>query len=57
MIAVEFYGHLFQGHKDGSHPDTTQAARALHLAVTRLRADLGGNLSYDGCRSFITGYS
>ncbi|ETW80194.1 hypothetical protein HETIRDRAFT_428431 [Heterobasidion irregulare TC 32-1] len=42
MVADEFYGHLFQGPKDGSHPDTTQAARALHLAVTKLRACLGG---------------
>lgn len=38
VIADEFYGHLFQGHQDGSHPDTTEAARALHFAVKKLRA-------------------
>ena len=38
VIADEFYGHLFQGHQDGSDPDTTEAARALHFAVKKLRA-------------------
>ena len=41
VIADEFYSHLFEGHQDGSHPDTTQAARALHLAVKKLRENLG----------------
>lgn len=38
-IADEFYAHLFKGHEDGSAPDTTEAARALHLAVKKLRSD------------------
>ena len=37
-IANEFYGHLFKGHADGSAPDTTESARALHIAVKKLRA-------------------
>ena len=41
VIADEFYSHLFEGHQDGSHPDTTQAALALHLAVKKLRENLG----------------
>ena len=34
-IADEFYGHLFR--EDSSFVDTTEAARALHLAVNKLR--------------------
>ena len=37
-IADEFYGYLFKNHEDGSAPDTTESARALHLAVKKLRA-------------------
>ena len=35
-VVDSFYRHLF---KDGStrHPDTTEAARALHLAVKKIR--------------------
>jgi hypothetical protein len=44
-IADAFYGHLFQTNQfaisDAPHPfpDTNDAARALHLAVIKLRRD------------------
>ena len=45
-----FYGHLFK-HAPTSHPDTTEAARALHLAVKKLRAQ--GNSSFRRWVPFI----
>jgi hypothetical protein len=38
-VADTFYRHLFQVNDQGDvqPPDTTQAARALHLAVKKLR--------------------
>lgn len=42
-VANSFYGNLFKGHgsttTDISGPDTTQAARALHVAVAKLRSE------------------
>ena len=42
-IAATFYENLFKENNststDASGPDTTQAAQALHLAVTKLRAE------------------
>ncbi|KIM71166.1 hypothetical protein PILCRDRAFT_83064, partial [Piloderma croceum F 1598] len=42
-VADSFYETLFKEHgsltTDGSGPDITQAARALHLAVAKLRSE------------------
>ena len=42
-IEDTFYGHLFKDHNSttvvDSGPDTSQAARALRLAVAKLRAE------------------
>jgi hypothetical protein len=42
-IADTFYENIFKGHNststNPSGPDTTQVARALHLAVAKLRAE------------------
>jgi hypothetical protein len=41
-IAGVFYEHLFNHNSHntmGSQPDTSQAARALHLAVSKLRTE------------------
>ncbi|KIM74613.1 hypothetical protein PILCRDRAFT_14277 [Piloderma croceum F 1598] len=42
-VADTFYAELFKPDgstkTDGFHPDTTQAARALHIAVTKLRSE------------------
>jgi hypothetical protein len=42
-IAGTFYENIFKGADsnatDDSRPDTTQAARTLHLAVTKLRSE------------------
>jgi hypothetical protein len=35
-VAETFYAHLFKNGTN-SNPDTTEAARALHLAVKKLR--------------------
>ncbi|ETW77576.1 hypothetical protein HETIRDRAFT_244466, partial [Heterobasidion irregulare TC 32-1] len=37
-IANEFYRRDFNDHADGSAPDTTESARALHITVKKLRA-------------------
>ena len=30
LWSFRHHGHLFQGHQDGLHPNTTEAARSLH---------------------------
>jgi hypothetical protein len=43
IIADTFYANLFESNgsitMDGFRPDTTQAARALHIAVAKLRSE------------------
>jgi hypothetical protein len=38
-IANSFYADFFKGYSSTTGPDTTQAARALHRAVTKLRSE------------------
>ena len=43
-VADTFYENLFPGNDSGvdlqcGHPDTTEAARALHVSVAKLRAE------------------
>ena len=40
-VADTFYENLFPAGADlqGTHPDTTEAARALHVAVAKLRGE------------------
>ena len=51
-IADSFYGYLFRNYNkvDNVGPDTTQAARALHHAVAKLRSE---NASFSRWVPFI----
>jgi hypothetical protein len=38
-IAETFYHHIFHANEGNGNPDTTQAARALHMSVKQLREE------------------